>query len=36
MRYLIDTNIFLYLTTDVTLLSKAVRTIGLEYENSVS
>lgn len=35
MRYLIDTNIFLYLTTDVTLLSNVVRNILDDYENTL-
>jgi PIN domain nuclease of toxin-antitoxin system len=33
MRYLIDTNIFLYLTTDITLLDNNVRNIFDDYQN---
>jgi len=33
MRYLIDTNIFLYLTTDVDLLDSSVKSIINDYEN---
>ncbi|MDD4969973.1 MAG: type II toxin-antitoxin system VapC family toxin [Paludibacter sp.] len=33
MRYLIDTNIFLYLTTDVGLLDSTVKSILDDYEN---
>jgi len=35
MRYLIDTNIFLYLTTDVTLLDNNVHNILDDYENTL-
>ena len=35
MRYLIDTNIFLYLTTDVTLLNNDVRNILDDCENTL-
>ncbi len=35
MRYLIDTNIFLYLTTDVTLLANEVRDILDDNENTL-
>ena len=35
MRYLIDTNIFLYLTTDVTLLANDVRNILDDNENTL-
>jgi tRNA(fMet)-specific endonuclease VapC len=35
MRYLIDTNIFLYLTTDVTLLDNDVRNILDDCENTL-
>ena len=35
MRYLIDTNIFLYISTDFNLLSGNVRSIIEDYENSL-
>jgi len=35
MRYLIDTNIFLYLTTDITLLDNNVENILNDYENTL-
>ena len=36
MRYLIDTNIFVYMTQDVSSLSHNVRNILSDYENTIS
>ena len=35
MRYLIDTNIFLYLTTDIDLLDSNVKNVIYDYENTL-
>jgi len=35
MRYLIDTNIFLYLTTDIDLLDNNVKNVIYDYENTL-